>query len=174
MTPGSGVKSRIAPEPAVRRARVGVFGVFGLCGLTVALWGAALPGINERLTLGEARTGPVLLAAGLGAVICMPIAGRLCERWSSRRVVALVAPSSALALIGPALAPSYPTLLAATFVFGAGTGALDVAMNAHAVEVEQRYGRPILSSFHGVWSLAACWVARLSPPGSMRGGTSGR
>lgn len=141
------------PADPVRRARIGVFGVFLLSGLTVALWGAALPAINHRLDLGEARTGTVLLATGLGALTCMPVAGWLCDRWSSRRVVLLAAPSSALALTGPALAPSYPTLLVATFVFGAGIGSLDVSMNAHAVEIEQLYPRPILSAFHGVWSL---------------------
>lgn len=143
----------VGPERAVRRARAGVFGVFLLSGLTVALWGASLPAINHRLALGEARTGTVLLATGLGALISMPMAGRLCDRWSSRRVVLLAGSSSALTLTGPALAPSFPSLLAATFVFGAGVGALDVSMNAHAVEVEQRYPRPILSAFHGVWSL---------------------
>lgn len=144
---------RVEPADVVRRARVGVFGIFLLSGLTVALWGAALPAVNHRLDLGEARLGTVLLATGLGALTCMPVAGRLCDRWSSRRVVSFAAPASAFALIGPALAPSYPWLLSTTFVFGAGIGALDVSMNAHAVEVEQRYPRPILSAFHGVWSL---------------------
>lgn len=144
---------RLAPATAIRRARAGVFGVFLLSGLTVALWGAALPAINQRLSLGEARTGTVLLATGLGALTCMPVAGRLCDRWSSRRVVRVAGPLSALALTGPALAPSFPSLLVLTFVFGAGIGSLDVSMNAHAVEVEQRYPRPILAAFHGVWSL---------------------
>src|SRR5918999_583013 len=35
---------------------------------------------------------------------------------------------------------------------GAAAGALDIAMNAHGVEVERRYARPILSSFHAGWS----------------------
>ncbi len=132
---------------------MGVFGIFFLSGATVALWSAALPAINHRLDLGEARIGAVLLATGVGAFTCMPVAGRLCDRWSSRRITMLAAPAAGLGLIGPALAPSYAALLATTFVFGAGVGVLDVSMNAHAVEVEQRYPRPILSAFHGVWSL---------------------
>lgn len=138
---------------AIGRARLGVFGIFWLSGLTVALWGAALPAVNERLDLGEARVGTVLLVTGAGALLGMPIAGRCCDRWTSRQVIWLVGPVSAVVLIGPALAPSYPALLATTFVFGAGAGALDVSMNAHAVEVEHRYGRPVMAAFHGVWSL---------------------
>lgn len=142
-------------EPAadVRTARLGVFGIFALCGVTVGLWGAALPAINHRLDLGEARLGTVLLATGMGALVCMPVAGRLCDRLTSRRVVAFARPVSALTLLGPAVAPSYPVLLAATGVFGGAIGALDVSMNAHAVRVEQRWSRPVLSAFHGVWSL---------------------
>jgi MFS family permease len=47
------------------------------------------------------------------------------------------------------------TLLAAgaLVVFGAFNGALDVAMNAQAVEVQRRYGRSIMSAFHGCFSL---------------------
>lgn len=138
---------------AIRRARLGVFGVFWLSGVTVALWVAALPAVNHRLDLGEGRIGTVLLATGAGALVGMPIAGRCCDRWTSRHVLWLVGPASSVGLVGPALAPSYPALLAATFVFGAGAGALDVSMNAHAVEVEHRYGRPVMSAFHGVWSL---------------------
>ncbi|MPY77907.1 MAG: MFS transporter [Actinophytocola sp.] len=121
--------------------------------MTVGLWGAALPAINHRLDLGVARTGTVLLATGMGALVCMPVAGRLCDRLTSRRVVAFAGPVAALTLLGPALAPSYLTLLVATGVFGGAIGALDVSMNAHAVRVEQRWPRPVLSAFHGVWSL---------------------
>ncbi|WP_165436115.1 MFS transporter [Amycolatopsis suaedae] len=143
------------PPAAVRRARLAVLGLFWLCGLICAFWSASLPGINARLRLGETRIGFVLLAVALGAMAFMPLAGRWCDRWSSRRVVRIVAPAAALALFGPALAPSFPVLLAAAVLLGAGLGGLDVAMNAHAVEVEARYGRPIMSTFHGFWSLGS-------------------
>ncbi len=35
--------------------------------------------------------------------------------------------------------------------FGCGIGAVDVAMNAQAVVVEQKMGKPIMSSFHGAF-----------------------
>jgi fucose permease len=51
------------------------------------------------------------------------------------------------------LAPTLPALVAALLLLGAGNGALDVAMNAQAVAVESRGTRPIMSWFHGMWSL---------------------
>jgi fucose permease len=41
----------------------------------------------------------------------------------------------------------------ALFIFGIGFGLLDVSMNVQAVAVEERYGRPIMSTFHGVFSI---------------------
>ena len=51
------------------------------------------------------------------------------------------------------LAPSLPVLIAALAALGAGSGMQDVSMNAHGVEVERRYGRPILAGFHAVFSV---------------------
>lgn len=137
----------------LRRARAGVFMVFWLCGVIAALWSASLPSINNRLHLGETRLGLALLLVGAGAIAVMPTVGRMCDRYGSRRVLRLIAPLCPLPLLGPALAGSYPVLLVTAFVLGAGVGGLDVAMNAHAIVVEQRYGRSIMSAFHGLWSV---------------------
>lgn len=58
-----------------------------------------------------------------------------------------------LSLIGPIVAPSLPTLFLALVFFGFGNGSMDVSMNAQAVDIERRYGRPIMSSFHGLYSM---------------------
>ncbi|MEV4175829.1 MFS transporter [Nonomuraea sp. NPDC049709] len=136
-----------------RRARVAVFGFFFLAGFVMGLWAAGLPSLNDRLELGPARLGSVLLLISGGALVSMLVAGPLVDRWSSRRVCWLAGPFSGLVLLGPALAPSYWALAALAVLFGMGLGVTEVAMNAHSVEVERRYGRPIISAFHGTWSL---------------------
>jgi MFS family permease len=139
--------------PELRRARGAVFAIFWLCGVIAALWSASLPSVDNRLHLGETRLGLALLLVGAGAITVMPTVGRMCDRYGSRRVLRLIAPLCPLPLLGPALAGSYPALLVSAFVLGAGVGGLDVAMNAHAIVVEQRYGRSIMSAFHGLWSV---------------------
>jgi hypothetical protein len=54
----------------------------------------------------------------------------------------------------PLLAAAPGTLLffASLILFGAAHGALDVAMNAHAVAVDKRYRLPIMASFHALFS----------------------
>jgi MFS family permease len=138
---------------AARRARLAVFWIFCLSGVITALWSASLPAINARLHLGETRLGIALLMTGAGAVAVMPLTGRLCDRLGSRAVLRAGAPLTGLTLLAPALAGGFPVLLAAAFVLGAGVGSLDVAMNAHAITVERRYGRSIMSAFHGFWSV---------------------
>ncbi|MEV4893215.1 MFS transporter [Nonomuraea sp. NPDC055795] len=136
-----------------RRARQGVFGLFFLSGLVVGVWAAGLPSLNDRLDLGPAKLGTALLLISLGALVSMLVAGPVVDRWTSRRVCWFAGPLSALALLAPAVAPSYGLLAVAAVVFGIGIGVVEVGINAHSVEVERVYGRPIISAFHGTWSL---------------------
>ncbi|WP_328809012.1 MFS transporter [Nonomuraea montanisoli] len=136
-----------------RRARSAVFGYFFLAGFVMGLWAAGLPSLNDRLDLGPARLGSVLLLISGGALVSMLVTGPLVDRWSSRAVCWVSGPLSAAVLLGPALAPGYAWLAVLAVVFGMGLGVTEVAMNTHSVEVEHAYGRPIISAFHGTWSL---------------------
>jgi hypothetical protein len=62
-------------------------------------------------------------------------------------------------LILPAYAPALVTLVASLFTFGAVHGMLNIAMNTNAIEVEQAWARPIMSSFHAVYSIIGQPVA---------------
>src|SRR5207245_10908335 len=67
-----------------------------------------------------------------------------------------------LSLPLPVLAPS-PFLVALShLIFGSFNSTLDVAMNAQAVEVEQRHGRALMSSFHALFSVGGLAGAGLS------------
>jgi MFS family permease len=57
------------------------------------------------------------------------------------------------ALLGPGLAGNLPMLALSLALFGAASGLMDVAMNAHGALVERWYGRPIMASLHGLWSV---------------------
>jgi predicted MFS family arabinose efflux permease len=79
--------------------------------------------------------------------------GFLTHRFGSRRVVVAGGALACAALPLLALAPDAWALAAVLLYFGAALGALDVAMNAHAVEVERRATRPLMSGFHGLFSI---------------------
>ena len=138
---------------SVRRARWGIAGVFFVNGATVGSWAPHIPLVKAGLELSPSSLGIALLAMAVGAVVAMPLAGLAIGHWGSARVTRLAGLLFCPSLVLPVMAPSYPLLIVALAVFGALNGAMDVAMNAHGVAVERKYGRPVMSSYHGMWSL---------------------
>jgi predicted MFS family arabinose efflux permease len=145
--------------------------MFLICGTATSSWAPMVPFAKDRLGLDEAALGFILLAFGGGSTVAMPLAGVAIHHWGSRRVVVCAALGTCAAL--PFLTvPVNPVMLAVTlFAFGAALGALDVAMNAQAIAVQHTTGRPIMSSFHALFSIGGIAGAALVSA-LLRGGLS--
>ncbi len=143
------------PARDVRRARAAVAVAFFAHGVVSGSWASRIPWVQDARGLSTAALGIALLGGPVGAVLALPVAGRLVARHGSRPVTRTLFVALCLALPLPALAPDVGLLMLALVVWGAASGALDVAMNAHGVAVEGRYRRPVLSSFHGMWSVGS-------------------
>jgi MFS family permease len=150
------------PAPALRRARLATATLFFANGCGLGSWLPHIPDVKIWHGLSDGVLGLALLAIAGGAVAALPVAGALTARYGSQPVSRLAAILFCAVLPLPLLAPDFPLLLAALMLLGIGIGALDVAMNAHAVLVEERYGRPIMSSFHGLFSLGGLVGAALA------------
>jgi fucose permease len=126
---------------------------FFSAGLANAAWAPMVPFAKARTGLGTASFGAVLIGLGVGAVLIMPLVSWALSRHGSRRCLA--ASCALLTLVLPLLASlgSPLGLAAALLCFGFGLGGLDAGMNAQAVEVEIRSARPLMSGFHGMFSL---------------------
>lgn len=135
--------------------------VFLLNGVGIGLWAAHVPTVQARMGIDTAMLSLVLLTIAGGALLAMPLMGGLTGRWGTRRTVLLS--GFAFALMTPVImgVPNLPLLFAAAFLFGFANGALDVAMNANASEVETARGLPIMSSIHGFFSLGGLFGAGL-------------
>ena len=142
--------SRAVADRGSRSATVAVFFTHGLL---FASWTAHIPLIKGRLDLTDGTLGLALLGAPLGSVSAMLVSARLLPRFGSKTMVraCLLGYCAAGPLVG--LVGSLPELFAALFVWGAFQGALDVSMNTQAVIVERVRGRPLMSGFHGCWSI---------------------
>ena len=136
-----------------RTARIAVAAVFFIVGAVFANWVTRIPAIQQKLELSNGALGVALLGPAVGAVLAMPTTGWLIARVGSRLVTKLMALAYCTSLPLLALAPNLPLLTIALVLFGALFGALDVAMNAQAIAIQQRYRRTIMSSFHGFYSL---------------------
>lgn len=135
---------------AARRASLLIFLV---CGIGLSSWAPMVPFAKVNLGLDDAALGLVLLSLGAGAILTMPFTGFLINKFGSRRVMLVAAIVIAITLPLLLLTSTADELAIALFVFGASIGSIDVAMNSHAVLVQDRYGRHIMSSFHGMFSL---------------------
>ncbi|MFB9903414.1 MFS transporter [Allokutzneria oryzae] len=145
--------SALAVPGPVRAARRATSVVFGVHAGLFAAWTPHIPLVKERLGVGDGVLGVLLLGAPLGALLAILLAGPMIARWGSRpmMMVTAVGYGGVSFLLG--LADSGVALFLALMVWGAFQSALDVAMNAQAVLVERHYDRPVMSSFHGFWSL---------------------
>ncbi|MBB6473826.1 MFS transporter [Sphaerisporangium rubeum] len=142
-----------AAPPPPRRAATAVYLLFLTSGVAVGVWTARIPALKERLHLGEGELSVALLAIALGAFAGMQLAGHLVDRLGTATVMTPVASAQVLVLLLPAAMPGLAALVAALLLFGMVLGMLDVAMNANAVQVERARGRPMMSSFHAVFSI---------------------
>ena len=135
------------------RARIAVTAIFFVNGALTGNFVARIPAIKETLGLSPGELGLALLGLPFGLVAAVPLAARLISRVGSRFVTKAASMLVCATLVLPALATSMPLLFSALAAFGAGAGALDVAMNVEGAAVEKIYRKPIMSSLHGLYSV---------------------
>lgn len=129
--------------------------VFFFCqGLSFASWASRIPDIKTSLHLSEAGLGSILLALPIGQLLTMPFSGRAVTRFGSKYVLRIAIVGYALSLTNIGLV-NQPWQLALTlFAFGIFGNLCNISVNTQAVHAETLYPRPIMASFHGLWSLA--------------------
>ena len=139
-----------------KNSRFAVSLIFAINGMVFGTWASRIPAIVDFHDLSPGSLGLLIFLAGLSAVIAFSIFGRAADRYGAafitKRATLLLIP---LTLIFIAYANSIWMLVFAVIFFGAIHGGDDVAMNAWAAEVEREYTRPVMSSFHAMWSLGA-------------------
>lgn len=138
---------------ALRRGRTATSLLFLLFGAALGAWTSRIPSVKSHLGLGDGLLSLALLSFALGAIAGMMVLGRLADRYGSTRVMVPMALLEGLLLIPPAYMPNLAALMLALFLFGLVHGTLNIAMNANAIEVQRAWGRPIMSSFHAVYSI---------------------
>ncbi|MFC8075070.1 MFS transporter [Streptomyces sp. NPDC057307] len=155
----------------LRSARVANFVYFALCGGLIGTWVVHIPAVEARVGISHAMLGSLLVLLGLGAFTGMRVAGRPGDRLGAHVVLPIGGVLAGATLALPGLSPDVWTLAGALLVFGFCNGCLDVSMNAHAVQVEKAYDRPIMSAFHAMFSVGGV-VAALVGVGTASAGMS--
>lgn len=135
------------------RERIAVKLLFLANGLYAGAWSLKVPELAERLVLSPFYISLLVVCYGVGSITIMPIAGTQIARHGSTIVAKVAASLFLFTMLLISLAPNVWTAGIAVFLFGGFAGAMDVAMNANAVEVEKSMRKSIMSSCHAFWSL---------------------
>ena len=151
-------------SPPVAAARRSVVLAFLQQGWIVGGWALQIPLLKARLGISETTIGVLIVGFGIGSLLTMLSLGPVIARVGSRAVTWAGALISAGFLVAVAHVPNVEWAFAVATLAGAAIGACDLGMNAQGVEVEKRAGRPLMSAFHGWWSVGTLIGALASGP----------
>lgn len=141
------------------RKRLSAALFFFLSGVISASWSSRIPDIQHKLSLNNVEWGTVLFSLPVGLLIGLPVSSWLIARFGSRMVM-LVA-GIFFAILLSLLSWSFYTwqLIISLFLFGFFRTQFSISVNTTAIEIQQLYKKPIISTFHGVWSVASLLAA---------------
>lgn len=142
-------------------ARYAVSLLFFLCGVVFTSWASRIPAFKEQFHLNEAELGGVLFMLPMGALIALPFAGWAVDRVGSRLMGPLSLVLYAVALYALSLCPTVFALSVTLFTFGFIGNTVNIAINTHGLDVQHLLNKPILASFHALWSVGALCGALL-------------
>jgi len=152
MTPPIEYTTEKSKSPSNQVARWAILAIFFIHGLVFANWFARIPDIQANLNLSEGEFGLILVGGSVGIMGALAMAGGLVARFGSKQVTAIASYVFIISLPIIALATNAFMLFFGLLWLGMAAGMMDVSMNAQAVEVERRYERPLMSSFHAAFS----------------------
>ncbi|MEU1479933.1 MFS transporter [Streptomyces sp. NPDC005760] len=143
-------------DPAVRRRRQALYLFFFLPGIALSSWVTRTPDVRDQLDVSTAEMGLILFGLSVGSMIGILCSGRFVERFGTRPVIvlgtSLIISATIVTGLGSAV-PSAPLVTAGLFLFGAGMGSGEVAVNVDGADVERITGTPVLPTLHGCFSL---------------------
>ena len=134
------------------RVVVGV--MFFLAGLCFASWASRIVTVQQSMGLTDAALGAVLFSLPVGLMCSLPFSGWIITIIGSRRLLIISLIFYSLSLVGLSLAHNVFQLIAILVLFGFSSNSVNISVNTQAVATEILYKKPIMASFHGLWSLA--------------------
>ncbi|WP_118138563.1 MFS transporter [Oceanicella sp. SM1341] len=143
-------------SPATQRRRFALYVLFFVPGVQFASWIARTPAIRDRLGASTAEMGLILFGLSIGAMAGILASTPLVLKFGTRPVIGagMASVTLGLAVVALGVAAGAPLVVSLGLAMGGlGMGALDVAMNVEAAEVERLIGRPFLTGMHGCFSL---------------------
>ncbi|NDW19537.1 MFS transporter [Dysgonomonas sp. 216] len=139
---------------SLKRIRWAVFFLYFSQGLVFSSWASRIPDIKAAFAMDDATWGTMLFMIPIGQLCGMFFSGFVIARWGSSLILRIAYPAYMLALIAIGFSTNLHTLILSLILFGVAGNFCNIGVNTQGVNVENMYGKSIMSSFHGAWSLA--------------------
>jgi MFS family permease len=139
--------------PDKKTLRIAVGALFFLAGLCFSSWTSRIVTIQHTMGLSDAALGAVLFSLPVGLMCSLPFSGFIITITGSKKLLLGAVFVYGFALVGLGFAQNILQLVACLFCYGFAGNTLNISVNTQAVAAEGMYNKPILASFHGLWSL---------------------
>lgn len=126
---------------------------FFLSGFLFASWASRIPTIKASLNLNDAELGSLLLILPISSLIGLPFSGILISKFNTRIPILASIVLQAFALIGIGLAGNIYILGVSLFFFAFAMRIANIGINTQSVNLQKSFTKPIIGSFHGLWSV---------------------
>ncbi|MFC6377723.1 MFS transporter [Tatumella terrea] len=133
--------------------RISTRAAFFIAGFAMGAWAPLVPYAQHRLNLDPALLGLLLLCLGCGSLITMIFSGKLAGKFGCRTMILIGVASICLSLPLLATVSTLSLMVPSLLLFGAGVGLTDVTVNIQGALVEQKSDKPLMSGFHGLFSV---------------------
>jgi MFS family permease len=146
----------ITPPTTVNRKtlRIAVGVLFFMAGLCFASWASRIATVQQTMGLSDAALGAVLFSLPVGLMCSLPFSGWIITKIGSKRLLLAAIMVYGCALVSLGLAKNTFQLVICLVCYGFASNAVNISVNTQAVATEKLYDKPIMASFHGLWSLA--------------------
>ena len=134
--------------------RLAVGALFFMAGLCFSSWASRIATVQQTMGLTDAALGAVLFSLPVGLICSLPFSGWIITKIGSKSLLLWAILVYGIALISLGLAQNIFQLIICLVCYGFASNAVNISVNTQAVATEKLYGKPIMASFHGLWSLA--------------------
>ena len=146
-------------ELTIRRSgRLMTVVFFLISGIIAATWASRIPELQLKLELNNAAWGTVLFASPVGLVCGLLVASWLTSHYGAKKIMIFSSLVASLLLILAGYSNGRIQLMIVLFFMGFSRTILNISANTLSLDVQKMYNKPIISTFHGLWSLA-CFAA---------------
>lgn len=138
---------------SIHTHRVAVAVFFFINGFFHANLLARLPLYQSNMGISNSMLGVLLFTTALGAILAMPLTGGMVARFGADKLGRTAAVLFCVFLTAIPFFHQYWMACILFFIMGASIGSMDVSINGQAVLVERLMHKPVMSSFHAIFSI---------------------